>query len=97
MLLIDDLLLAPGSFALWILRQVHEAAEKEMDQEAERITAELGELHGHLESGAISEQQFEAREGELLDRLDELNARDESDAELDGDSDGEADPDGDAA
>ena len=53
MLLIDDLLLAPGSFALWILRQVHEAAEKEMDQEAERITAELGELHGHLELSLI--------------------------------------------
>jgi len=88
MLLIDDLLLAPGTFLIWILRQVHEAAEQEMDQEAERITAELGELHGRLESGAISEQEFEAREGELLDRLDELNAR--------GESDGESDPDDDA-
>ena len=78
MLLIDDLILAPGKFVFWILRQVHEAAEKEMDQEAERLTAELGELHRLLESGAVDEREFDAREHEILDRLDELKARGES-------------------
>ena len=78
MLLIDDLILAPGKFVFWILRQVHEAAEKEMDQEAERLTAELGELHRRLESGALGEQEFDAREREILDRLEELKARSES-------------------
>jgi len=78
MLLIDDLILAPGKFVFWILRQVHEAAEKEMDQEAERLTAELGELHRRLESGALGEREFDAREREILDRLDELKARSES-------------------
>ena len=44
MLLIDDLILSPGKFVFWILRQVHEAAEKELDHEAERLTAELGAI-----------------------------------------------------
>lgn len=82
MLLIDDLILAPGKFVFWILRQVHEAAEKEMDQEAERLTAELGELHRRLESGAVDEREFDAREHHILDRLDELKARSESGGRL---------------
>jgi hypothetical protein len=49
-----------------------EAAEKELDQEAERLTAELGELHRRLESGAITVESFDAREHRILDRLDEL-------------------------
>ncbi len=75
MFLIDDLLLGPGKFVLWIVRQVHEAAQKDMDQETERITAELGELHRLLEAGGISEDAFDARERQLLDRLDEFNGR----------------------
>jgi superfamily I DNA and/or RNA helicase len=77
MLLIDDLILAPGKFVLWILRQVHEAAEKELDQEGERLTAELSELHRRLEARAIDEQEFDLRERQILDRLDELKARGE--------------------
>ncbi len=74
MLLIDDLILAPGRFLVWVARQVHEAARKELDGEAEQITVELGELHRRLETGAIGEPEFAACERELLDRLDELQA-----------------------
>jgi len=69
---------------LWILRQVHEAAEKELDQEGERLGAELGELHRRLEAGAIDERAFDAREREILDRLDELRARGERQPSDDG-------------
>ncbi len=72
MLLIDDLILAPASFVLWVVRQVHEAAQKELEGDGERITAELSELHRMLENGAISEEQFDARESELLERLDRI-------------------------
>lgn len=75
MLLIDDLILAPGKFVFWILRQIEEAAENDLDQEGERLSAELGELHRRLEAGAIDERAFDAREAEILDRLDELRAR----------------------
>lgn len=73
MLLIDDLICAPGKFVLWILRQVKEAAEKELEQESEQIALELTELHRRLESGMIREEEFDTRERELLDRLDQLN------------------------
>lgn len=75
MLLIDDLLASPVNFVIWIMRQVQEAAEKELRDEADRIPVQLAELHRLLESEQITEQEFETREGELLDRLDELNQR----------------------
>jgi hypothetical protein len=49
-----------------------------LEQEGERLTAELGDLHRRLEAGAISEREFDVREREILDRLDELKARGES-------------------
>jgi len=78
MLLIDDLILAPGKFLFWVLRQVNDAAQKEMDQEADHIRDELSQLHRLLESGGITEQAFDACEAKFLDRLDELNARAEA-------------------
>lgn len=84
MLLIDDLIVGPGKFVLWIMRQVHEAAQREMEQEAERISADLIDLHRRLEAGAISEAQFEQREAQLLDRLEELEEEGRSEAESEG-------------
>ncbi|MGA7760487.1 MAG: gas vesicle protein GvpG [Candidatus Binataceae bacterium] len=72
MFLIDDLLMAPGSFLLWVMRKVQEAAQEELENDTARITAELSELHRELETGAITEAQFDAREKELLDRLDRI-------------------------
>ncbi len=72
MLLIDNLVVSPASFVLWVLRQVHRAAQEELDHEAERIPLQLAELHRLLEAGQIGEQEFDARERALLARLDEL-------------------------
>ena len=74
MLLIDDLILAPGKFVFWILRQVHAAAKEEMGHEIERLMAELSELHQRFESGTLSEREFDLRERDILDHLDELKA-----------------------
>ncbi len=72
MFLIDDLMLSPGKFVLWIFRQVHDAAQEELSGERQRITAELGQLHAMLESGRLSEDEFDALEQVLLNRLDAL-------------------------
>ncbi len=72
MFLIDDLLLFPGSFLIWVMRKIHEAAQEELENDTVRITTELSELHRTLETGAITEAQFDAREKELLDRLDRI-------------------------
>lgn len=74
MFLIDDLVLAPVKGILWVFREIHDAAQQEMAGERESITAALSELYMRLETGQISEAEFEAREKELLDRLDRLQA-----------------------
>ena len=72
MFLIDDLMLSPAKFVLWVFRQVKEAAEEELSGERQRLTAELSELHAMLESGRLSEDEFDKLERVLLDRLDAL-------------------------
>lgn len=72
MFLLDDLVLGPAKFVLWIFRQVHDAAKEELGNEKQHLTAELSRLHGLLEGGKISEEEFDRREQTLLDRLDAL-------------------------
>lgn len=72
MLLVDDLLLGPARGLLWIFRKIQEAAQEELVHEAEAVTASLSDLHMLLETGKLSEAEFEARERVLLDRLDAL-------------------------
>jgi len=75
MLIIDDILLFPIKSILWMFREIHNAAQQELATEAETITAELSELYMMLETGRITEAEFDAREKELLDRLDEIQER----------------------
>lgn len=72
MLLIDDLLMSPVKGIFWIFKEIHQAAVQEQAGEADAITARLSELYMQLETGQITEAEFEAREKELLDRLDRL-------------------------
>ncbi|MGA2215309.1 MAG: gas vesicle protein GvpG, partial [Bryobacteraceae bacterium] len=73
MLLIDDLLCSPVSGILWIFREINKAAQKELAGESQSITEQLRRLYLQLETGRIDEQQFEAQETLLLDRLDALD------------------------
>jgi hypothetical protein len=75
MLLVDDILLFPVTSILWVFREVHDAAQQELADESESITVELSRLYMLLETGRIAEEEFDAREKELLDRLDEIEAR----------------------
>lgn len=72
MLIIDDLLLSPFRGMLWVVRQVHLAAQQEVAGEAESIGAELRDLYMMLETGKISADQYDLREKVLLDQLEEL-------------------------
>lgn len=81
MLLIDDILMAPFRSLLWIFREIHNAAEQEMANEAENLTAQLSELYLLLESGSISEEEFDQKETEILDRLEEIDQREGRTAE----------------
>ena len=75
MLLLDKLLFSPISATVWAARQVHHALQQEQAAEPERITADLTELYMMLETGRLAEAEFDAREKELLDRLDLIQER----------------------
>ena len=72
MFILDDLLTAPFKGVMWILKEVVAAAEEEQAAESDRIKDRLRELYMLLETGQMTEAEFEAEESELLDRLDEL-------------------------
>ena len=75
MLLVDDILFSPARGLLWIFREIHNAAQKEMVGEEESITEQLRLLYMQLETDRISMQQFDAEEKVLLDRLDAVEVR----------------------
>ena len=73
MLLVDDILLFPFRSLMWIFREIDNVVEEDMAAEPEAITAKLGELYMMLETGQMTEAEFDAAEKVLLDRLDVLN------------------------
>ncbi len=72
MFLLDDILLSPVKAIMAIGRQVQEAAQKELEDQEKVILRDLAELHQTLEAGAITDEDFNARETVLLDRLDAI-------------------------
>ena len=75
MFLIGDILLFPIHGVLWLGRKIHDAAQDEIDNEAEALTVQLSELYMMLETGKISEEEFAAEEKILLERLDRIHQR----------------------
>jgi hypothetical protein len=75
MVLVDDLLKLPITGLVWIARQVQNAAQEELANENESVTAELSDLYMRLETGRISEEEFAGEEKTLLERLDRMQER----------------------
>lgn len=71
MLLVDDILLSPVKGLFYIFKQIHNAAEEEFLNE-EGVSAQLSELYMMLETGKITEEEFNMQESTLLDRLDQI-------------------------
>ena len=72
MLIVDDILTFPMKGILWVFDEIHNAAEEELANDADAVTSQLQQLYVMLESGTITEAQFDAREAELLDRLEAM-------------------------
>jgi hypothetical protein len=75
MVLVDDLLTFPIRSLFWIFREIHNAAQEELANETESVTAELSNLYMRLETGKISEEEFAGEEKILLERLDRMQER----------------------
>ena len=69
MFIIDNILFSPVYGVIWLGRKMSDAAREELASEKESITFELSELYMMLETGRITEAEFDQREKELLDRL----------------------------
>lgn len=90
MFILDDLALSPFKGFMWLVRELHGAAEREFADERERTLRALQSLHMQLEAGQIDEDEFDEQETALLDRLDELDGiieDDDEDTDEDGDED----------
>ena len=98
MFLIDDILLFPVHSLLWVFKEIHNAVEADMANESDAITARLSELYMMLETGQMTEAEFDAAEKLLLDRLDVLKERDSEEEEESEEEDDNPDtPDEDSA
>ena len=75
MFLVDDILFAPARGLLWIFKEIRNAVEEEQANEAETITTKLSEIYMMLETGQMTEAEFDAAEKVLLDRLDAIRER----------------------
>ncbi|MGP0066631.1 MAG: gas vesicle protein GvpG [Isosphaeraceae bacterium] len=94
MLLIDDVLFFPFKSILSVFREIYNAAIEDIAAESGAIRAELSQLYLALEAGTLSEDAFDVRERELLDRLDAIEDRGSiDDDDEDEDDDEEEDED----
>lgn len=66
--------LAPARFALWTIDRVVDAAAEQHYGPA-TVRRELAELSRQLDQGLIDAEEFDRREDEILDRLDEGRKR----------------------
>jgi hypothetical protein len=82
MLLVDDILCFPVNSILWIFREIDKIAHEELDNEGQLVNEQLRLLYMQLETGRITEQQFDAEEKILLDRLDAIDRRLEDEGEF---------------
>jgi hypothetical protein len=76
MFLIDSILLAPLKGVVWLGEKLSEIAEKELSDTG-RIKEELMALQLRFELDEITEQEYNEKEKELLDRLDAITELEE--------------------
>jgi len=72
--LLDDILLAPIKGVKWVAEKLEEMADKELF-DPDKIREELMALQAKLDMGEMKEEDYTAREKELLQRLTEIQER----------------------
>jgi len=75
MLLIDDLLLLPIKGLLELFKRIHKMAKEEMEDTPEKLKRELLDLQMLFESDEISEEEYQKKEKNILERLSILSAK----------------------
>jgi hypothetical protein len=76
MFFIDDVLMSPFKGFMFLAREVANAVDKEKEDRKTNLMSDLTALHKMLESGEISDDDFDDREAEILDLLEQLESDD---------------------
>jgi hypothetical protein len=74
--LLDSILLAPLKGVIWMGQKLGDMAQAELTDKG-RIKEELMALQMQFELDEINEQEYNRREKELLDRLDDITKSEE--------------------
>ena len=70
-LVADDVLLAPVTIPAWICKKIHDIGQTEMTDTG-AIHEELLELQMRFELDELTEEEYQQREAELLERLEAI-------------------------
>ena len=71
MFLVDDILAAPGKAMLFLFRELAKKAKDDFLDD-DTVKQQLQDIYALLDSGSISGQEFESREMQLLQRLEQI-------------------------
>ncbi len=69
--IIDDILLSPIRFTVWVAEKLRDAAYQEMTDDS-RVHEELLHLQMRYEMGEIGDDAYEAEETRLMAKLEEI-------------------------
>lgn len=69
--LLDDILLSPIKGIAWVAQNLKDIAETEMTDES-KVHEDLMELQMRLELNEITEEEYQKRENEIMERLEEI-------------------------
>ena len=70
-LVVDDVLLAPVTIPAWLCKKIHDVGETEMTDTG-AVHEELLELQMRFELDEITEEEYQQKEAELLERLEAI-------------------------
>ncbi|HBJ35697.1 MAG TPA: hypothetical protein DDZ51_13320 [Planctomycetaceae bacterium] len=76
MFFVDDVLMSPFKGFMFLAREVANAVDKEREDRKTNLMSDLTALHKMLESGEISDDDFDDREADILDLLERLESGD---------------------
>ena len=75
---IDDILLAPIKGIVWIAEKVRDMALEELEDTPEKLQRELLDLQMVLETEQITEEEYQKKEKDILERLEALKEKSKS-------------------
>jgi len=76
--IVDDILLAPIKFPVWVARKLTETARKEMTDDS-KIYEDLLALQMRYEMEEISSEEYDKQENRLMEKLEEIRKLKEED------------------